>query len=49
VAGVKAENVYATTFGRSSNSSLAGLITKGHDLSSSDRYYSTNNSTYVNQ
>ena len=49
VAGVKAENVYAITFGRSSNSSLSGLITKGHDLSSSDRFYSTNNSTYVNQ
>jgi len=29
VAGVKAENVYATSFGRSSNYSLTGLIPKG--------------------
>ena len=49
IASVKAENVYATSFGRSSNYSLTGSITKGYDLSDSDRYYSTNNSTYVNQ
>lgn len=34
VSGVKAENVYARSFGRSSNYSLEGSITRGHDLSS---------------
>ncbi len=41
--------MFARSFGRSSNDSLGGFIQRGHDLRDVDRYYSTNNSTYVNQ
>jgi hypothetical protein len=49
VSGVKAENVFAKTFGRSSKESISGSIARGHDLKDQERYYSTNNLTYVNQ
>ena len=49
VPGIKAENVYAKTFGRTTNDSLEGQIVRGHDLESSERYHSTNQHVYVDQ
>ena len=49
VPGVKSENVYARTFGRTSNDSLDGQIIRGFDVDSSERYFSTNQNTYVDQ
>lgn len=49
VPGIKAENVYARTFGRTTNDSLDGHIQRGFDLNGGQRYVSTNQSTYVDQ
>ena len=47
VPGIKSENVYARTFGRTTNDSIDGQIVRGHDLENNERYFSTNQNTYV--
>ena len=42
VPGIKSENVFARTFGRSTNDSLDGQIVRGFDLENSERYQSSN-------
>lgn len=49
VPGIKSENVYAKTFGRSTNDSIEGQISRGFDMNSQERYFSTNQNTYVDQ
>ena len=47
VPGIKSENVDARTFGRTTNDSIDGQIVRGHDLENNERYFSTNQNTYV--
>ena len=49
VPGIKSENVYARTFGRTTNDSLDGQISRGFDLNNQERYQSTNQNTYMDQ
>ena len=42
VPGIKSENVYARTFGRSTNDSIEGQIVRGFDLNNAERYQSSN-------
>ena len=46
---IKSENVYARTFGRTTNDSIEGQISRGFDLQNAERYHSTNQNTYVDQ
>ena len=47
--GIKAENVYAKTYGRTSKASMEGNIIRGADVEAQDRYTSTNTAHFVDQ
>ena len=49
LSGIKAENVYAETYGRTSKASMAGAVARGADVSAEDRYTSTNTAHFTDQ
>ena len=49
VPGVKSENVFGQSYGKTSNASVQGNIQRGFDAAPEDRYKSLNGQTYVDQ
>ena len=49
VNGIKSENVFGTTFGRTSGASADGAIPRGFDMSNQERYTSVSQVTFQNQ
>ncbi len=49
VSGVKSENVFGESFGKSSGQAGAGQIQRGFDQSSDERYKSMAKASYINQ
>jgi len=48
IKGIKAENLFASSFGRTTNASIEDKIKRGFDLGDRERYVSINQLTYNN-
>ncbi len=49
VKGIKSENVFASSFGRTTNASIDNKISRGYDFSDKERYVSVNQLTFANK